>query len=103
MERRLAAILSADVKGYSRLMAENEVATIETLVRYRDIMASLIEQHRVERRSLKVQRAPVILSAGKLAIEIKQCRIAAVPHAEFSAELRHMRQIIDGIAQTQLF
>ena len=46
MERRLAAILSADVKGYSRLMAENEVATIETLVHYRSIMTSLIEQHR---------------------------------------------------------
>jgi hypothetical protein len=27
MERKLAAILSADVKGYSRLMGENEEAT----------------------------------------------------------------------------
>ena len=27
-ERKLAAILSADVKGYSRLMGEDEVATI---------------------------------------------------------------------------
>jgi hypothetical protein len=31
MERRLAAILSADVQGYSRLMHEDETATIQTL------------------------------------------------------------------------
>ena len=30
-ERRLAAILHADVVGYSRLMAEDEAATIRTL------------------------------------------------------------------------
>ena len=31
MERKLTAILSADVKGYSRLMGEDEEATICTL------------------------------------------------------------------------
>ena len=35
MERRLAAILSADVAGYSRLMAEDEQGTIRTLTAYR--------------------------------------------------------------------
>ena len=44
--RKLTAILSADVKGYSRLMAEDEVATIRTLKAYRELMASLIQQHR---------------------------------------------------------
>ena len=34
--RKLAAILSADVVGYSRLMAANEAATVETLKSYRD-------------------------------------------------------------------
>ena len=46
MERRLAAILSTDVKEYSRLMGEDEVATIYTLTAYREVMASLIQQHR---------------------------------------------------------
>ena len=46
MERRLAAILSADVQGYSRLMHEDETATICTLTAYRDLMASLIRQYR---------------------------------------------------------
>lgn len=31
MERKLTATLSADVKGYSRLMGEDEEATVRTL------------------------------------------------------------------------
>lgn len=46
MERRLVAILSADVQGYSRLMRADETATIRTLTAYRDLMASLIQQYR---------------------------------------------------------
>jgi adenylate cyclase len=46
VERRLAAIFSADVKGYSRLMGEDEVATVRTLTSYREVMSTLIEQHR---------------------------------------------------------
>ena len=46
MERRLAAILSADVQGYGRLMHEDEAATIRTLTTYRGLMASLIQQYR---------------------------------------------------------
>ncbi len=34
MERKLTAILSSDVEGYSRLMAEDEEATIRTLTSY---------------------------------------------------------------------
>src|SRR5262245_63647280 len=46
MERRLVAILSADVQGYSRLMRTDETATIRTLKSYRGLMASLIQQYR---------------------------------------------------------
>ena len=46
VERKLAAILSADVKGYSRLMGENEVATVRTLTAYREVMATLIRERR---------------------------------------------------------
>jgi adenylate cyclase len=44
IERRLAAILSADAVGYSRLMAEDEVATLHTLKTYRDAMIARIRQ-----------------------------------------------------------
>jgi adenylate cyclase len=45
-KRKLTAILSADVAGYSRLMADDETATVKTIASYRVIMASLIKQHR---------------------------------------------------------
>jgi adenylate cyclase len=46
VERRLAAILSADVAGYSRLMAQDEAATVRTLGDYREAIAMLVRQHR---------------------------------------------------------
>jgi adenylate cyclase len=46
LKRKLTAIPSADVKGYSRLMGEDEEATVHTLTSYREIMSSLINQHR---------------------------------------------------------
>ena len=45
VKRKLAAILSADVKGYSRLMSEDEVGTIRTLNIYKEVMTNLIQQH----------------------------------------------------------
>jgi adenylate cyclase len=45
MERKLAAILCADVHGYSRLMGEDEEATLRTLTSYRKLIDSAIEQH----------------------------------------------------------
>ena len=45
VRRKLTAIFSADVKGYSRLMGEDEVATIRTLEQYRKIMAGHIQKH----------------------------------------------------------
>jgi adenylate cyclase len=45
-KRKLTAILSADVAGYSRLMADDETETVKTIASYREIMASLVKQHR---------------------------------------------------------
>jgi class 3 adenylate cyclase/TM2 domain-containing membrane protein YozV len=45
LKRRLAAILSADVKEYTRLMRDDEAATIRTLNSYREVMSKLIRQH----------------------------------------------------------
>lgn len=44
-KRRLTAILSADVKGYSRLMEDDEEATVRTITAYREVMANLIKGH----------------------------------------------------------
>ncbi len=45
MERRLAAILAADVVGYSRLMEADEEATVSTLSTYREIIEGLAASH----------------------------------------------------------
>ena len=45
VKRKLTAILSADVKGYSRLMGEDDVGTLKTLSNYFEVMTSLIRQH----------------------------------------------------------
>jgi class 3 adenylate cyclase len=40
LERKLT-----DIKGYSRLMADDEAVTVQTLTAYRDLMAAQIRQH----------------------------------------------------------
>jgi len=45
-KRKLSAILSADVEGYSRLMGEDEDATIRTLTTYRELMSTLVQKYR---------------------------------------------------------
>jgi adenylate cyclase len=44
-KRKLSAILSADVSGYSRLMGQDEDATVRTLTTYREAIADLITEH----------------------------------------------------------
>ena len=44
-KRKLTAIFSADVVGYSRLMGDDEESTIQTLNTYRDLMTTLIEDY----------------------------------------------------------
>ena len=45
-KRKLTAILSADVKGYSRLMGEDEEATVRTIKAYREVIGSVVLKHR---------------------------------------------------------
>jgi class 3 adenylate cyclase len=69
--RTLAAILSADVVGYSRMMAANEAATVETLRSYRDIIG------RLGRRGGRVVNAPgdALLAEFPSAVEAVQAAI----------------------------
>jgi adenylate cyclase len=46
VERRLAAILAADVAGYSRLMGADEVSTVRALREYRALADPLTAEHR---------------------------------------------------------
>ena len=41
-KRKLTAIFSADVEGYSRLMGDDEEATVRTISSYREVMANRV-------------------------------------------------------------
>ena len=45
MGRRLAAILAADIAGYSRLMGEDEAATVRDLKGHQAVILPLVGQH----------------------------------------------------------
>jgi adenylate cyclase len=46
VKRKLTAIFTADVVGYSRLMGEDELATVQTLTSYKETMTKLIKHYR---------------------------------------------------------
>ena len=48
LKRKLTAVLSADVEGYSRLMGEDEEATVRTITAYREVLTTVIQQHNGE-------------------------------------------------------
>jgi adenylate cyclase len=45
-KRKLSAVLSADVKGYSRLMGQDEAGTVDRLKEYRALLTDLIQKYR---------------------------------------------------------
>jgi len=86
VERKLAAILSADAVGYSRLMAEDEAATIRTLSSYREQIGVLVREHRgrvVDSPGDNVlAEFPTALEAVRCAVEIQgvlRVRSASIP------------------------
>ena len=91
VRRKLTAILSADVKGYSLLMAEDEEATVRTLTAYREVMSALIQQFRgrvvdTPGDNLLAEFASVV-DAVQCAVEIQ--RVLSAKNAEL-AENRRM-------------
>ena len=73
-KRKLTTIFSADVAGYSRLMGEDEAATVKTLEQYKEIMSELICQHRG-----RVVDSPGdnLLAEFDSVVDAVQCAVAA--------------------------
>jgi adenylate cyclase len=91
-KRKLTAILSADVKGYSRLMGENEAETVRTLTSYRKIMGELIQQHRG--RVIDSPGDNILAEFGSV-VDAVQCSVAV--QNEFkarNAELPENRRMV---------
>jgi adenylate cyclase len=75
-KRKLTAIFSADVKGYSRLMQDDEEATVRTVAAYREVMKNLIQGHRGRVVDAKgdnlLGEFPSVLEAVRCAVEIQK-------------------------------
>jgi len=92
LQRKLTAILSADVKGYSRLMEDDEEATVTTITEYRQVMGGLIRHHRgrvvdAPGDNLMAEFASAV-DAVKCAIEIQRAL-----ESKNAALLEHRRMV----------
>src|SRR5215831_8236253 len=71
--RRLAAILAADVVGYSRLMEADEAGTLAALkARWKDVLEPLVAKH--EGRIFKVTGDGVLIEFGS-AVNAVRCAV----------------------------
>src|SRR6266436_6378743 len=73
MERRLAAILAADVVGYSRLMEQDEAGTLTALKsRRREILQPVVSRH--HGRIVKLMGDGVLVEFGS-AVNAVECAV----------------------------
>jgi len=90
-KRKLTTLFSADVAGYSRLMGQDEAATVETITTYREVMSVLIKQHRG-----RVVDSPGdnLLAEFSSVVDAVQCAVAAQKELKArNAELREDRRM----------
>src|SRR4029078_4969540 len=93
IQRRLAAILAADVAGYSRLMEEDEAGTLAVLkARRREILTPLVAQH--HGRLVKVMGDGVVIEFGS-AVDAVECAVEMQKRfAEANQNLTENRVIV---------
>ena len=72
-KRKLTAILSADVQGYSRLMQDNEEATVRTITAYRKVISDLIQVH--DGRVVDAKGDNLLAEFGSV-VDAVQCGVA---------------------------
>ena len=89
--RKLTAILSADVKGYSRLMGDDEEATIRTLTTYRSAISDLVQQYRGR---VVDTTGDNLMAEFTSAVDAVKCALEVQRElAERNAELSHERRM----------
>jgi len=76
IKRKLTAIFSADVEGYSRLMEGDELATVQTLTSYKETMRKQIKHYRgrvVDSTGDNLlAEFPSVVDAVQCAVEVQQ-------------------------------
>jgi len=91
VQRRLAAILSADVAGYSRLMGDDELATVRTLTEYRGVITALVAKH--HGRIVDMPGDNVLVEFGSAVDALQTALAAQAELAERNAALPEHRRM----------
>lgn len=95
IERKLAAILSADVAGYSRLMGADETGTLAALSAHREVIDELIRQRNGRIASTAgdsiLAEFPSVMEAVQCGVEIQQAMTAR--NAELAEERKMLLRI----------
>jgi TolB-like protein len=95
LDRRLAAVLSADAVGYSRLMAEDDEATVHTLQAHRSKIERLIDTFRGRVVDAPgdnlLAEFPSAIGSVRCALEIQ--RTLATENAKLAADRRMLFRI----------
>ena len=93
LPRKLAAILYADVAGYSRLTGEDEDTTHRILTEYLDFISTAIESHRGQGDALRGRcRAGQIRCSGR-------CDVCRCCHSE---RTQYQKPRVTGRTQSAL-
>lgn len=83
-KRKPTTIRSADIVGYSRLLEADEMATVHTLVKYCEMIAIYIIQHRVRGVDSPVDNLfsefNSVVCAVKCAVEIQRRNAERIFH-----------------------
>ena len=104
--RRLAAVLSADAKGYSRLMGEDEIGTVRTLTAHRALITEAVQRYQgrvVDSPGDNVlAEFASIVAAVECAVDIQRAladrnaRLAAHRRLDFRIGINDGDVIVDG-------
>jgi len=99
VQRKLTAILSADVQGYSRLMGDDEAATVETITAYRKIFFRYVKEYRG--RIVNAPGDSILAEFGSVVDAVEGAAEIQRELAERNAELVEERKMLFRIGVNQ--
>ena len=99
VQRKLTAILCTDVVGYSRLMGENEAATLRLLTEYRQVFSDYIEKFRG--RIVNAPGDSILAEFGSVVDAVEGAAEIQRELAERNAELVEERKMLFRIGVNQ--
>src|SRR5256885_17145246 len=96
-ERKLAAILSADVEGYSRLMGEDELGTVRAITESREVIGASVARHGGRVAGPPGAKPPAELASAGDALPAAVASPRPPPAPQASRAPRPRRRVLYGV------